>query len=485
MIEMTQTTIQPMPLKLRVSHALIAGLMMLSGCSATAPLSAVAGTSTDRLDSPASVGVEPKAGSWQTWVLKSNNEIRPAAPPNKAATEQEIKDLQKLATQRDAKTLSQIAFWDAGSPSYRWQDIALAAVVKNSATTSPPRAVRMLALMNVAIYDAMVAAWDAKSAYNRPHPSQFDPKLTAIVAVPNSPSYPSEHAVAAGAAAAVLSYIYPDDAKMFDELAQQAGQSRLLAGVQYPSDVSAGLELGRAVAAKVIARAKADGSDAKWTGTIPKGPGYWNGENPLEPLAGTWKTWVLKSGDQFRPPAPPAYDSPQKLAELAEIKTFTRTFATNAKAMFYQTPDGVHYIFYNNASLRIYEHHLDQNPPRAARVYALMSVVRADAAIACFDAKYAYWAIRPFQLDKTVTTLFPTPNHPSYPGAHGCFSGAIARMLEYLFPDEAKFIHDKADEAALSRMWAGIHFRSDNDAGLKLGRQVADLVIERAKKDGS
>lgn len=450
--------------------------VLLAACSPTLALSSTAPTS------PVAAGqIEPNAGKWKTWVLKTGNELRPAAPPNKEATDKENAELRALADKRDAKALTQIAYWDAGSPSYRWQEIALGQVVK--ASSNPPRTMRMMALMNVAIYDAMIAAWDAKYAYNRPRPSQTDAKFTPLVAVPNSPAYPAEHAVAAGAAAAVLSYIYPDDTKTFEELAQQAGQSRVLAGVQYPSDVVAGLVLGHAVAAKVIERAKADGSDAKWSGTIPKGPGYWNGENPLEPLAGTWKPWVLKSGNQFRPPAPPAYDSAQKLAELAEIKTFTRTFATSARAMFYQLPDGVYSLWYNNGSQRIFEHHLDQNAPRAARAYALMSVAHADAIIACYDAKYAYWAIRPFQLDKAVTTLFPTPNHPSYPAAHGCVSGAIARALEYLFPDEAKFIHDKADEAGLSRMWAGVHYRSDIEAGLKLGRQVADLIIERAKQD--
>jgi len=432
---------------------------------------------------PVTAGIEPKAGIWQTWVLKSGSELRPSAPPNAAATDKELKDIQALTAKRDAKALAQIAYWDAGSPSYRWQDIALAQVLK--AGTPPYRVARMLTLLNVAIYDATIATWDAKYVYNRPRPSQLDPKLAIAVALPNSPSYPAEHAAAASAAAAVLSYVYPDDAQAFEDMAQQASQARVLAGVQYPSDVVAGLALGRAVAAKVIERAKADGSAAKWTGTIPKGPGYWNGENPVEPLMGTWKPWVLKSGDQFRPPAPPAYDSPQTLAELAEMKAFTRTFASNAKAMYYQSSEGSYFLWYDTATKRIFEHHLDQNPPRAARVYALLSVARSEAFIACWDAKYAYWSIRPSHLDKAVTTLFPPPPYPSYPAGHGCSSGAGAQMLAYLFPDEAKFIQGKADEAGLSRMWAGIHYRSDNEAGLKLGRQVADWVIERARQDGA
>ena len=115
----------------------------------------------------------------------------------------------------------------------------------------------------------------------------------------------------------------------------------------------------------------------------------------------------------------------------------------------------------------------------------MTSVARIDAVIACWDAKYAYWAIRPSQLDKTVPVLFPPPNHPSYPAGHGCNSAAGAEVLAYLFPDEAKYIQDKADEAGMSRIWAGIHYRSDVEVGLKLGRRVGDLVIEWAKTDGA
>jgi nucleotide-binding universal stress UspA family protein len=58
--------------------------------------------------------------------------------------------------------------------------------------------------------------------------------------------------------------------------------------------------------------------------------------------------------------------------------------------------------------------------------------------VACWDAKYAYWAIRPFQLDAEVKPLFAMPNHPSYPAAHSCLSGANAAILSDLFPSEAK-----------------------------------------------
>jgi membrane-associated phospholipid phosphatase len=100
-----------------------------------------------------------------------------------------------------------------------------------------------------------------------------------------------------------------------------------------------------------------------------------------------------------------------------------------------------------------------------------------------FEAKYHYWVARPFQLDPTITPLFPTPNHPSYPSAHGCDDAAAAAVLAYLFPREAAFFEERAREAAESRLWAGIHFRSDLEAGLKLGEAVGQLVVERARQD--
>ncbi|MFN8465905.1 MAG: phosphatase PAP2 family protein [Caldilineaceae bacterium] len=427
-------------------------------------------------------GVEPGAGQWQTWVLQSGSELRPPAPPDKAASKKELAELEALAAQRNAAALSAIAYWDAGSPGYRWTQIAIDQV--NKKPINVPRFNRLLALLHVAIYDGMIAAWDAKYAYARPRPSEIDHKFVPMIPNPASPAYPDERAVAAGAAAAILSYIYPDDAHSFADLADAAAHSRVMAGVSFPSDVAAGLDLGRAVAAKVIEHAKADGSDAVWTGTVPAGPGYWVGAKPVEPLMGTWQPWVLARGDQFRAPPPPAYDSAQKLAEIEEIKTYTHTLATDMSAYYWQSNLGT-FSFYDWAHRHIFENKLDANPPRAERVYALMSVAKHDAGIACYDSKYAYWAARPSMVDPSIQTLFPSPPHPSYPAAHACNSTATAEILAYLFPNDGAEILAQAADAGNSRVWAGIHFRSDVDAGAEIGRQVAELVIDRANHDGS
>jgi hypothetical protein len=417
----------------------------------------------------------PSPASWKTWTLASGGELRLAPPPDSQVTLGEIGELRKLSSDRSTAR-DRIVFWDAGPPSYRWVESAVGRI--EAGPLRGLNAARHIALVNVAIYDATVAAWDSKYAYNRPRPSAVDSSLATAIAAPATPSYPDEHAATAAAAANVLAYLYPEDRVRFLQMADEDAQSRVIAGVAYPSDAKAGLELGAAVAARAIERAKSDGFDKQWTGTPPVGPGYWSGTNPIMPLAGTWKTWVLAPSDRFRPGAPPAYDSPEKQAELAEIKTFKRTFDTNSTAFHYQTADGIFGDWYALAGLWMIEDRLDGDAPRAALIYAAMSMAHNDAMVACWDAKYAYWAIRPFQLDPDVKPLFATPNHPSYPAAHGCGSAAIAAVMGHFFPRHAKYIDGKADAAAWSRLAAGIHYRSDIDAGLRMGRSVAGVVVD-------
>jgi membrane-associated phospholipid phosphatase len=429
---------------------------------------------------------ESRVWQWKTWVIDSPGQYRVPAPPNDAAAAVEIKKLKDMATQRTPAALDTIAYWGIVGPSYRWSEIAVNEALQRGLSSLVAN--RDLSLLHVAIYDAIVAAWDSKHAYNRPRPSAFDSTLSTVVPNPESPSYPSEEAAAAGAAASVLTYIFPDRAEFFAEKAEEAGGSLLIAGTAYPSDVSAGFELGRKVAAKVIERGKADGSDAKWTGSVPTGPGKWNGTNPVLPLMGTWKPWVLSSPDEFRPGPPLAYDSAEKAAELLELKEFKRTPLTNSIASYWEgAAGGPRFFQYWNQqiSMKLLEYALGSDPARAARAYALLNITLYDTGIACWDAKYAYWAIRPFQLDPSFKPLFTTPNHPSYPAAHGCFSSAAARILGYLFPRDAAGFDVLARQANESRMWAGIHYRSDTVAGRNLGLAVANRVIERARADGA
>jgi membrane-associated phospholipid phosphatase len=434
----------------------------------------------------ASEGAEPRVWQWQTWVIESPGQFRVPAPPDGVRTAAEIRQLKELVAQRTPAELDTIAYWDKVGPSYRWNDIAVSLSVKLGLPGN--LALRNLALLHVAIHDATVAAWDSKRTYNRPHPSTFDSSLLTALPNPESSSYPSEEAAAAGAASAVLSYIFPAYAQFFSAKAEEAAQCRLIAGVAYPSDVAAGLELGRKIAARVIERAKADGSDATWIDSVPTGPGKWTGTSPLLPLAGTWKTWILSSPNEFRPGPPLAYDSVEKTVELAELKNFARTAQTNAVALFWEYVGGGsrnYQYWMGQTSKAVLEHGVGKNPARAARHFALVSVALADAGVACWDAKYTYWAIRPNQLDPSFKSLFTTPNHPSYPSGHSCFSHAGAAILGHLYPRETATFYALAQQASESRLWAGLHFRSDIVAGRALGIRVANKVIERARRDGT
>jgi membrane-associated phospholipid phosphatase len=450
---------------------------VLSVLTALALLSGVTGSSLVTA-APASQ-VEPGAGTWPTWLLTSGAQLRLPPPPGPADTQAELADLQTMAAQRDGATLDRIAYWDAGAPPYRWTQRTVKYVQDHNYVGN--RAGRLLALMNVAIYDATVAAWDTKYAYNRPRPGDSLPGVAAIP-TPASPSYPDEFAVAAGAASTVLTYIFPNDADLFSSWANEAANSRVEAGVAYPSDVVAGLALGRQVGDRSVEWGRSDGSDAVWTGSVPTEPGKWKGTNPIEPLAGTWKPWALTSGSQFRPGPPPDINSDQMARDLAEVRDYPRTNLTNLIASFWEYYGGRGgFEFWNDqASRAIYEHHLEGNPPAAARVYATADAAYADALIACWDAKYTYWAPRPAMVDPSITTVFVTPNHPSYPSAHSCISNSQATVLGRLFPGDAGRFTDLATQAGEARIMAGIHFRSDINAGTTLGQQVGEVVWARA-----
>jgi membrane-associated phospholipid phosphatase len=453
--------------------AVIISLVLLSGC--------VIPANPNVQIQPTGRQIEPEAGQWKTWVLASGDELRPAAPPDQAASQAEIAELKALAAQRNGETEARLAYWNAGAPSYRWLSKGISEHTR--ARIGPtPRWTRNMALLNIAIYDATIAAWDAKYTYNRPRPNQTDRGVTTLVDVPNSPSYPSEHAVVAGAASTILSYLFPDHADEFAADAQEVAQLYLLAGIQYPSDVEAGMELGRAVAEKVIAQAMTDGSDLPWDGARLTGDGYWIGENPIQPTSGNWQTWALTSGSQFRPPPPPAYDSEQMQIEMEELRAMVPSFPTTAAAYFWQSPRGTVAYAYGVAHRLLFEQGLDENPPRAALIYAAMGVAHYDSFVACYDAKYAYWSMRPSHVDPEFKPLFPDPNFPSYPSAHSCVTMGVSMLLSSFFPADAEELLAAAQEAGDSRLWGGIHFASDNDFGLELGRQVAGVVIEHVSQ---
>ena len=201
-------------------------------------------------------------------------------------------------------------------------------------------------------------------------------------------------------------------------------------------------------------------------------------------LAST-KGWLLDSASQFRPAAPPAFGSPAWNAALAEVQRVAKERTREQTAIAQKWNSGDPWAVWNaTAADAIRRHHMSELD--AARVLAVLNVGATDAIIACFEAKYHYWSIRPSQADTTLMLAdsVQLPNFPSYPSGHACSAGAFERILVHFLPDErAQFIATAAEQA-MSRLYGGIHYRFDNDGGLELGRVVAQNAIDRERRGG-
>jgi membrane-associated phospholipid phosphatase len=215
-------------------------------------------------------------------------------------------------------------------------------------------------------------------------------------------------------------------------------------------------------------------------GHPPIGPGYWvwNGGPIARGNLGA-RPFFLTSGDELRPPPPPAFGSAEYLAALAEVRQIsdTRTPEQLAIAQYWNTNQSPNSDAAINGIARelIVAHH--RSDRQAARIFFLMHAAAFDALIGCFDAKYTYWFIRPPQADPAITLPIGLPPHPSYPSAHSCASGAFTTVLAHAFPSERRRLAEVAQEASLSRLYAGIHYRFDMEAGLALGRKVARKAL--------
>lgn len=446
-------------------------ILLMPGFIMLALLWAISPTAT--ADQP--TALKPRAQGWLVTGLGD-----PSSPAPASDLRVDLDKLKAMVAKRTAADVEKIRWWNVGGPVYRWNEIAVEAMM--DAFVTMPLAARHLALVHAAMDDAIAVSWHDRKSYHRPPPSETDPSIVPVLPVSSTSTYPSDFAAAAAAAAEVLGYLLPSRAGEFSAMAEEAMQARLLAGAEYPSDVAAGRVLGRRIAGLAIARGKADQSDAQWNGTLQAGPGRWQGARPIAPMAASWQTWVLARPDELRPLPPPAFDSEQVRGELAELKAFKRTPSSNHRALYWEVFGGarVHVLWNDIARIKLLEYGDRLSAPAAARALATLNIAFVDAGIACWDAKYAYWFIRPSQLDAELKPLFPPPNHPSYPAAHGCLSTAAATVLAHLFPRDRTKLLAAGSEAAESRLWAGIHYRFDIEAGQELGRKVAEMALARA-----
>ncbi|HEV8380600.1 MAG TPA: phosphatase PAP2 family protein [Gemmatimonadales bacterium] len=287
----------------------------------------------------------------------------------------------------------------------------------------------------------------------------------------------------AGASAVVLTYLFPSQAQALEDLVTT--QANASPGGPHPA-FAQGEAIGRAVGADMVTRAQADGFSSPFTGTIPVGSGLWISNTTPATIAGGQlpgvTPWFLTSASQFRPGPPPAFGSAAFLAALGEIKQISvnRTAEQIGIATFWALSTGTPTtagFWIQVATDGISQHSLSER--EATHLYALLSATMFDAQIGCWDAKETYWFIRPWQADALITVVAAVgkPNHPSYPSGHSCLSASGAEVLSTFFPDQRDHLNAMVTEAGLSRMYGGIHYRFDIEAGQTLGRSVARFAI--------
>ena len=355
-----------------------------------------------------------------------------------------------------APSVSAVKFWEAGS-SVAWNRTARDLIAARNVAAVATQA-RILAYLSVAQYNAVVAAEDANDGSNHPSPA----------------------AAAAGASLVVLKSFFPSstDAVLLDRQLMAQRSAERWPGEQ-DRDFAAGEAIGRAVGAEVLAYAATDRVGVAMPPANPGAPGNWTGTNSVRAHYGA-RTFALTSGDQFRPAPPPVFGSAEFTGALAEVRALSDGLTAEQLVIVREwAPQGPAWLNGVAAELIVQHHRTERE---SARILALANMAGFDVLNACFDAKFAYWFVRPTQADPMIGLPIPLPNHPSYPSGHSCLTATYATVIASAFPEESERLEAMIVEAGLSRMYAGLHYRFDCEAGQELGRRVAEQVLRTAPK---
>ena len=487
---------------------------------------------TDNVSALSPASNDVNAGAWKPILLTGPAEFAVATPLATNTTDyiaqiSEIKSFQANLRQEEKDI---VKYWSAGAV-FRWNEILRQLVAKHNLPpyqnaegtypvpnannplaypqfpfANPPYAARAYAYVSAAQYDALVAAWYYKKLYNRPAPYAVDATLNVLIPKSDLPSYPSEDAVVEGVTTEMMKLLFPGDQDFIQLKAEEHKHARLISGANVRSDLDAGEALGKQVAQKFITRARGDragaavGTQAIWSqmeqDCITRGETPWISQEspnrpPMLPLFGKVKTFLFDSltmVTQIRPGPPPSTSSKQFQDETAEVKYYSEHPTRERMKAIDFWADGVATVtppgHWNDIAA---EDFLKQNfsEVRWARNLALLNLAMMDAAIACWDAKYAYFNPRPSQVDPSIKTLTGLPNFPSYVSGHSTFSAAAATILGHLLPSRANDYLSMAEEAKLSRLYGAIHYRSDIEVGFDCGKKVGNFAIQRATTDGA
>ncbi len=371
--------------------------------------------------------------------------------------------------------------------------------------SNPPYAARAYSYVSAGQYEALKAAWHYMYLYNRPSPYKNDSGIKSLMPETDLPSYPSHDAVLSGVSAELLKLLFPAAVEEITLKAAEQRNAALWSGKASSSDISKGLALGKSVASLFATRARGDGmsgaigTKTQWealtTNATSRGDVAWVSletppRPPMLPFFNNVKPWVIVYSDivSIRPPAPPLRGSEEMNTETAEVKSYSENLTREHLAIVHKWADGVGTYtppgHWNDIAAE-YIRDANYSEVRAARAFALLNVTLHNAAVACWDTKYFYFNARPTQLDPTIKTGTGIPNFPAYVSGHSSFSGSAAKFLTYLFPTHGADFDTMAEEAAMSRLYGGIHYRKDCMVGLDLGHDVGDYTVSFALTDGA
>lgn len=390
-------------------------------------------------------------------------------------------------------------------------------VVRNDVLAAPPVVARDLAMIHTAMFDAANSIEPAFESY------LGAASLNGIAASDVSSASPEIAAAAAAHYVASALYDDPDQMAIWD-----ATLAESLSQITDETAKDAAIRIGQAVGAAMWQRRSDDGADAESLYTPGDQPGDWNPTEPdfADPLLPQWRyvtPFAIKSAEAFRPEPPPSLDSAEYAAGVDEVMKIggvdstVRTTEQDEIAIFWAdipgtfTPPG----HWNRIAADVTSTR-DLSFVEKTRVFSLMNIALADAAIACWDAKFEYDMWRPIDAirradtdgnDSTAadpgwTPAWINPPFPTYTSGHSSFSAAAATVLSRLIGDAVAFTSEgdvfdgeghrirrsfdhfsaAADEAGMSRVYGGIHFNFDNTAGLESGRAVGTDVVNEVMR---
>lgn len=453
-----------------------------------------------------------------------------------------IKDSQSKLT--DSQRAS-IAYWASGGV-LRWNQILRGLVAKYSLApaprddgsyvfpdaenpfadpafpfSSPPYASRAYSYVSAAQYEAMKAAWHYKflPSHTRPAPFKNDPAIKLLVDGNdlNDHSYPSEDAVLSGVTVELLKVLFPASVEEITLKAAEQRNAALWSGKASVTDISAGLAFGKSVAALFTTRARGDGmgnaigTKAQWNVLTDSAKVhltkvdpdldlskeiFWKSLDspsrpPMLPFFGNVKGWLM-SPTQFAAERtalgpPPSTSSELMKTELAEVKSMVdKVDREKLRITHFWADGGGTYTppgHWNDIAAE-YISNANYSEVRSARAFALLNMAMHDAAVGCWGVKYYWFNPRPSQLDPSIKTLTGLPNFPAYTSGHSTYSAAASTVLSRMFPEHEELFDAYKEEASISRLYGGIHYKSDIKKGKDHGMAIAGYTIAFGQTDG-